>query len=172
MYQFAMNLKFLTKCGFCIALLYLNFVVFGFLGVIFLIFFISQCTVFMKMKKLAQIFNMYMKTLLKFCSVCRIQNIDFNKLMTLTDKAYMLNFCMLLFCIPLYRLEDLRRVFGKEYFDKDHTFNTFLSKLLIISGSYILSIVFLIIYSKILYVGYMKFVKKNSLLESKKQEIM
>jgi len=112
MYHFAMNLKFLIKCTFCVGMLYVIFAIFGFLGVIFVFYFISICTIFMKMKKLALIFNMYIKTILKFCYVGRVQHIDFNKLMNITDKAYILNFVMLLFCIPLYRLEDIRRVFG------------------------------------------------------------
>lgn len=153
-----MNLKFLTKICFCTAMLYATFIIFGFLGLIFMIYFISMCTIFLKMKKLSLIFNMYIKTILKFCSVCRVEHIDFNKLMNIMDKAYILNFSMLLLCIPLYRLEDLRRVFGKDFFNRDHTFNTFLSKLFIMLSAYLVSVAFLIIYSKFLYVGYRKFI--------------
>ena len=82
---------------------------------------------------------------------------------------------MLLFCIPLYRLEDLRRIFPSSFFNKGHTFETFLSKLFLIFVTYIISVIFLALYTQILSMGYRKFIKKSlniSLKTTRKQNIM
>lgn len=171
MYGFSMNLKLFLKIGYNGVFLYFIFLFFGFLGVIFVFFFLNFQNIFYRMKKLVLTFNMYIKTILLFCGVCRVHHINFNKLLNITDKSYIFNFFLLLFCIPLYHLADIKNK-SKDFFGINGSFNNFLSKLLIITVSYVISTFFLLFYSRILCIGYKKFIKINKMNSTQKQRIM
>lgn len=172
MYSYSMNLKLFLKIGFNGIFLYFTFLFFGFLGVIFVFFFLNFENIFYRMKKLVLTFNMYIKTILLFCGVCRVHHINFNKLLNITDKSYIFNFFLLLFCIPLYHLADIKNKSTENFLGLNGDFNTFLSKLLIITVSYLCSNFFLLFYSRILCIGYKKFIKINRTNSTQKERIM
>lgn len=79
-YDFPVNNKTFLKGFLTIFSLFLIYIFFGFLGVLFLFYFFTQINIFHKYKTLSIIYNIYIKTVVHFCGVSNIHNINFTKL--------------------------------------------------------------------------------------------
>lgn len=162
MFSYPVNIKTLLKGFMAITILYFLFMVFGFLGVLFLFYFLSQINIFHRYKSIAVLFNIYVKTIIHFCGVSNIHHINFNKLELAQDKPYFFNYILVLFTFPLFKLNSLQHSFGRNYFRK-LGINEFFIKLGLIVLGYVISTFVLLIYTKILYKSYNNYMKHNNL---------
>lgn len=173
MYTFSINNKLFMKIFVSLILLYAVYIIFGFLGVTFTFFYLSMMQIFYKIKKLSLVFNSYMKTLLHFCQVCEIYHINFNKLLNIVDKTYIYSFFLMLFCLPLYRLANLRYFLPEgDTPNPDESFDTFLNKLFIILATYTFSMFALAIYTRLVHRSFKKSIERERYVISKTQKII
>lgn len=173
MYSFAVNNKLFLKIFVSLILLFVVYCIFGFLGVIFTFFYLSMMQIFYRIKKLSLVFNTYLKTLLHFCQVCDIYHINFNKLLNIIDKTYIYSFFLMFFCLPLYRLANLRYFLPeRSQSNNEDTFDNFLTKLLIICISYTFSMFALLVYSRLVYRSFKISVERERYVITKSQKII
>jgi hypothetical protein len=165
MYNYNLNLKLFLKMFFHCFFLYVIFLFFGFIAMLFFLFFLTFESIFYKMRKLVLTFNMYIKTILLFCDVCRVHHINFNKLLNVADKSYFYNYFLLLFCIPLYHHHNSLSITDQSPF-------SIMKKLFIIVISHIISEICLVIYSRLLVISYKEYMKFRREDTTQQQRIM
>ena len=172
-FTFSINNKLFLRIFVSLILLFVVFIVFGFLGVVFTFFYLSMMQIFYKIKKLSLVFNSYIKTLLHFCQVTEIYHINFNKLLNVIDKTYIYSFFLMLFCLPLYRLANLKYFISDGSKQKSsNDFDNFLGKLFIILITYGCSMFALIIYTRLVYRSFKKSIERERYAISKTKKIM
>lgn len=107
---FAYNLVVFSKISVTILALYFFYVFFGFLGIGLIVFFLTLEDSFYKINKIAFIFDTYVNLILLYCRTCHVNFLDLNNIYNLIDKNYFYHFVILMFCIPLYRMDHIRYI--------------------------------------------------------------
>lgn len=67
---------------------YASYLILGFVGILFLLFFLAMQKVIYKFKKFVLIFESYIRIILWVCQITPIHHFSFNKLLELIDKGY------------------------------------------------------------------------------------
>lgn len=101
-FEFFLNDKVLFKLTITLLIVYMVYLLLGFVGIVFIFFYFSVQRLFYRIKKYILVFDLYIRILLWASRIASIHSFTFNKLLELVDKTYVQNFFMLLFIIPLY----------------------------------------------------------------------
>lgn len=107
---FPYNLVVFTKISLTIIGLYFFYLFFGFLGIGIIVFILTLEDSFYKMDKLGFIFDTYVNIILEYCHTCHVSFLDLNNLYNIMDKNYFYHYVVVLFCVPLFRMDHMRYI--------------------------------------------------------------
>jgi hypothetical protein len=160
-FEYFLNFQMILKLATIIIIAYIIFLILGFIGIVFMIFYLTIQKAFYRLKKFVIVFDIYIRIVLWVCQVVPIHNFTFNKLLELTDKGYIQNFYMLLFTIPLFtNINDLRRRASPS---EESTVYSFEAYMFISFITMLFSIISLAIYTRLIYQKYMDTIERRSL---------
>lgn len=156
--EYFLNFQMILKLSTILIIAYATYLLLGFIGILFMILYLTIQKVFYRLKKFMIVFDIYIRIVLWVCQVVPIHHFTFNKLLELIDKGYIQNFYMLLFTIPLFAgINDARSSIKQtgNYSFETHLFTAFLAVL----GS----ICALAVYTRLIHQKYMDTIERRSL---------
>lgn len=151
---FPYNLIIFSKIIVTVFSLYFFYVFFGFFGIGLVVYFLTLEDSFYKINKISFIFDTYLNLILQYCKTCHIHYLDLNNLFNLIDKNYFYHFVVLLFCIPLYRLDHLRYLHQPDSPSSLGIEDSAFRLIGLIFLAFILSRIFLAIYTRMIWENY------------------
>lgn len=151
--------------------LLLTYLAFGFLGSLFLFYFWTQINIFHKYKTVSVIYNNYIKTMVHFCGVSSIHDINFTKLQVMHDRNYTFNYFIILFIFPIYQMGKILINYGEGYYRQYNPIHIY-QQLGRVVAFYLLSNFSLYLYTILLYKSFKRLMDNNKLTLSNKEKIM
>ena len=161
-FEFFLNDKVMFKLTVTLLIIYFSYLVLGFLGIFFIFFYLSLQRLFYRIKKYILVFDLYIRILLWASKITSIHNFTFNKLLELIDKAYVQNFFMLLFIIPLFGH------FNPQSQASSYPSDNFLRYMYISLLAFIGSTFMLILYTKLILQRYNLYLDSTQINQQKK----
>jgi hypothetical protein len=156
--EYFLNFQMILKLSTILIIAYATYLLLGFIGILFMILYLTIQKVLYRLKKFMIVFDIYIRIVLWVCQVVPIHHFTFNKLLELIDKGYIQNFYMLLFTIPLFAgINDARNLSkpSDSYSFEAHLFIAFLT----VIGS----MCALAVYTRLIHQKYMDTIERRSL---------